>query len=98
MTGTSQNRWGCQAAVAGSAILGLLLLVSCDKPPLPTQPTGSELGPQGQRSTGPIAFVSDRDGTERIYLANEDGSAVTPLVATNTDPKLVLIMPAWAKD
>jgi Tol biopolymer transport system component len=34
--------------------------------------------------------VSDRDGTERIYLANEDGSAVTPLVAGG--------QPAWAKD
>ena len=38
--------------------------------------------------TGPIAFVSDRDGTDRIYLANEDGSLVTPLVAGR--------WPAWA--
>jgi Tol biopolymer transport system component len=88
MTGTSQNRWGRRAAVAGSAVLGLLLLVSCDKRALPTQPTGP--GPQGQRSTGPIAFVSDRDGTMRIYLANEDGSLVTPLVAG--------VSPAWARD
>ncbi|HYN06149.1 MAG TPA: hypothetical protein VES67_02055 [Vicinamibacterales bacterium] len=93
MTGTSQNRWRRQAVVAGSAVLGLLLLVSCDKRALPTQPTGSETpspGPQGQRSTGPIAFVSDRDGADWIYLANEDGSAVTRLVRGS--------QPAWAKD
>jgi Tol biopolymer transport system component len=34
--------------------------------------------------------VSNRDGTNRIYLANEDGSAVTPLVAGSS--------PAWASD
>lgn len=70
-------------------VLGVLL-VGCDNRALPTQPGGSANGPQGQRSTGPIAFVSDRDGTQRIYLANEDGSAVTPLVAGG--------QPAWAKD
>ncbi len=86
------------SVVAGSAVLGLLLLVSCDKRALPTQPTGPASGPQGQRSTGPIAFVSDRDGAERIYLANEDGSVVTPLVATMTVARHVISMPAWAKD
>ena len=63
-----------------SVVLGLLL-VSCDKRVLPTQPTGPEPVVLPPRSTGPIAFVSDRDGTNRIYLANEDGSAVTPLIA-----------------
>ena len=48
------------------------------------------LAPRTATSTGPIAFVSDRDGTDRIYLANEDGSLVTPLVAGGS--------PAWAKD
>ena len=100
MTGTSQNRWRRQAVVAGSAIVGLLLLVSCDK--LPTQPTDPGSAPppgsQATRSTGPIAFVSDRDGAEWIYLANEDGSVVTPLVATKTVSRFVISMPAWAKD
>ena len=32
--------------------------------------------------------MSDRDGTPGLYLANEDGSAVTPLV---------MGMPAWAE-
>ena len=73
---------GCLIAAAG------LLLVSCDKAPVPTQP--SDPGNREPRSTGPIAFVSDRDGTDRIYLANEDGSLVTPLVTGGT--------PAWAKD
>jgi Tol biopolymer transport system component len=72
----------CLIAAAG------LLLVSCDKAPVPTQPR--DPGDREPRSTGPIAFVSDRDGTDRIYLANEDGSLVTPLVTGST--------PAWAKD
>jgi TolB protein len=74
-------------AIASLGIV-LALLVSCDK--LPTGPTPPPPPPTVQRSTGPIAFVSNRDGTDRIYLANEDGSMVTPLV-TGWDP-------AWAKD
>ena len=70
----------CLIAAAG------LLLVSCDKASTPTSP----LAPRPPTSTGPIAFVSDRDGTDRIYLANEDGSLVTPLVAGGA--------PAWARD
>ena len=91
MAGTSQYRRRRQRALALSAVLALLL--SCDKRALPTQPSGSQPptpGPQAQRSTGPIAFVSDRDGTDRIYLANDDGSAVTPLVAGWE--------PAWARN
>ena len=91
MTSTSEkNRWGRQTAVAGSAVLGLLLLVSCDQRALPTGPTPPPPPPTGQRSSGPIAFVSDRDGTDKIYLANEDGSVVTLLVP-GWDP-------AWARD
>ena len=97
MTATSLDQWRRQTALALSAVLGLLV-VSCDERALPTQPTGSTSGSQGQRSTGPIAFVSDRDGAEWIYLANEDGSMVTPLVATKTVSRFVLSMPAWAKD
>ena len=100
MTGTSRNRWRRQTALALSVVFGVLV-VSCDERALPTQPTGP-VSPtpdgQGQRSTGPIAFVSDRDGTERIYLANEDGSVVTPLVATKIVSRFVISRPAWAKD
>ena len=75
----------CLIAAAG------LLLVSCDKAPVPTQPSGPPPTDRPvPRSTGPIAFVSDRDGTDRIYLANEDGSLVTPLVVGGG--------PAWARD
>ncbi|HYN06143.1 MAG TPA: hypothetical protein VES67_02025 [Vicinamibacterales bacterium] len=101
MADASLNQWRRQTALALSAVFGVLL-VSCDERALPTQPTGRgslvPQGPQATRSTGPIAFVSDRDGTERIYLANEDGSVVTPLVATKTESRFVLSMPAWAKD
>jgi hypothetical protein len=60
-------------------VLGLLALATgCDGKP-PTGPPPSPPPAGEQRSTGPIAFVSDRDGTEQIYLANEDGSTVTRL-------------------
>ena len=72
-------------------VLGLLVLATgCDRKP-PTVPSGPLApGPSGPRPTGPIAFVSDRDGTEQIYLANEDGSAVTRLTPG--------AWPAWSRD
>jgi len=90
MAGTSLNRWRRRTAIALS--LGLaLLLASCDKRAGPNDPSPLPPAPPApQRSTGPIAFVSDRDGTMRIYLANEDGSLVTPLVPG--------VSPAWARD
>lgn len=70
--------------------VGGLLIGSCDKAPTqPTPPVGPP-GPTVLRSTGPIAFVSNRDGTDAIYLANEDGSAVTRLTEGWA--------PAWSKD
>ncbi len=69
-------------------VLGLLVLATgCDRTP-PTGPS-PPLAP-GPTSTGPIVFVSDRDGTEQIYLANDDGSAVTRLTAGS--------QPAWSRD
>ena len=90
--------------VSGFIVATGLLLVSCDN--VPTQPDNRPPspapGPTVQRSTGPIAFVSDRDGTEWIYLANEDGSVVTPLVATMVPQpnglSAVSSLPAWSKD
>jgi hypothetical protein len=65
-----------------------LLFLSCggNNNRVPTEPTPVP-GPQ---STGPIAFVSDRDGTEAVYLANEDGSLVPRL----TDGR----MSVWSSD
>jgi Tol biopolymer transport system component len=74
-------------------VLGLLALATgCDrKTPTGPSDTTTPVAPAGaQRSTGPIAFVSDRDGTDQIYLADEDGSAVTRLTAGVT--------PAWSRD
>ena len=74
-------------------VLGLLALATgCDGKP-PTGPSGTPPSPPPageQRSTGPIAFVSDRDGTEAVYLANEDGSVVTRLGQGRS--------PAWSSD
>jgi Tol biopolymer transport system component len=47
-------------------------------------------GPPASLSRMRIAFVSSRDGTDRIYLANGDGSDVTPLTAGTG--------PAWSWD
>lgn len=67
----------------------------------PTSPAGTVAGPTstppvntppalvtGPPSTGPIAFVSDRDGADAIYLANRDGSNATRLTSGQA--------PAWA--
>lgn len=76
-----------QSPVASMGIGLALLVVSCGAPPMgPTPPPP----PPTERSTGPIAFVSDRNGTEQIYLANEDGSAITRLTQGS--------LPAWSRD
>ena len=66
----------------GAAVFGV---AACGKPPTLPTPTPGPLA-----STGPIAFVSDRDGTDQIYLANEDGSGVTRLTPGT--------FPAWSRD
>jgi Tol biopolymer transport system component len=73
-----------------SVFVLLVLAAGCDHR-VPTQPSDPGASPLGvQRSTGPIAFVSDRDGIEQIYLANADGSAVTRLTPGAA--------PAWSRD
>lgn len=82
---------------AGTAILGIvfaLLIVSCGKEAPPTGPTPPPPPPPPQPgSMGPIAFVSNRDGGHAIYLANDDGSNVTRLIATSVNS-----YPAWSPD
>ena len=94
MTGTSLNRWRRQTALALAVVFGLLL-VSCDKRALPTGPTPPPPPPPPTvlRSTGPIAFVSNREGSPAIYLADEDGSTVTQLTPTSVNS-----YPAWSPD
>ena len=70
------------------------MLGACDgtQPGSPAGPTVPGVVPippiPGPPSTGPIAFVSDRDGAKAIYLANADGTGVTRLTAGE--------QPAWA--
>lgn len=75
-------------------VIGLFALsIGCGDQKAPIAPTGTPPPvptPTEQKSTGPIAFVSNREGTDQIYLANADGSAVTKLTA-GTDP-------AWSSD
>ena len=81
----------CQRVrIASLGIVFALVLVSCGKDRIPpTGPTVEQpLGPP--RSTGPLAFTSDRDGTDAIYVANADGSVVTRLTEGSS--------PAWSRD
>jgi Tol biopolymer transport system component len=65
-------------------------ITACEKSPAAPTPPPEDGRFGTQRSTGPIAFVSDREGTEQIYLANEDGSAITRLTQGG--------LPAWSRD
>ena len=82
--------------IASLGIVFVLLAVSCgeDPPPGGPSPLPPPPPPAVQRSTGPIAFVSNREGSPAIYLANEDGSDVTRLVAASAP----LVYPAWSPD
>ena len=83
-----------------AAALVLPVFGACGNKPLPppTSPTSTVAPvtpatpvtpvPHQQPSTGPIAFVSNRDGANAIYLANADGSGVTRLTSGEE--------PAWA--
>lgn len=78
--------------VVGSiALMAAMLLVSCNSKE-PTRPTPAAPGPSDRpgQVMGPIAFVSDRDGPEQIYLATSDGSAVRRLTPGAA--------PAWSRD
>ena len=57
--------------------------------PEPTPPGPTPPGPSIV-STGPIAFVSTRDGSPYIYLANADGSGATRLTGGEK--------PSWSRD
>ena len=61
--------------------------------PPPAQPPGAQVTPGGTPD-GQIAFVSDRDGDDEIYVMNTDGSAVTKL----TDNPNKDWWPSWSPD
>jgi hypothetical protein len=87
MTAHVYRAWLVIAAVT------LPVFSACDKklPVSPSSPAGlasittlatanTTADPPGQPpSNGPIAFVSDRDGAQAIYLANADGTGVARL-------------------
>jgi hypothetical protein len=78
------------AFVAG--VLSVGAVTACNRSPTSPGPTLTTQAPPNfnQRSTGPIAFVSTRDGSAHIYLANADGSDATSLTAGEK--------PAWSRD
>ena len=73
--------------VTAATLLAAFVAAACGDDRTPTSPTPDPpAGPPPPVSTGPIAFTSDRDDLAgSVYLANEDGSSVTRLVA-GTDP------------
>ena len=81
-------------AIASLGILLALLVVACDDPPMGPSRLPPPPPPTVQRSTGPIAFVSTREGSPAIYVANDDGTHVTRLVAAS----VALTYPAWSPD
>ena len=73
------------------AVLVLLTATACGEPePPPTTIAVSPLWPQA----GKIAFVSERDGNEEIYVMNADGSGQTRL----TNAPAADWYPRWSPD
>jgi len=72
-----------------SVLIGTAALLACNEPIADVVPALPEVD---QPETGPlpIAFVSDRDGFPHIFLSDEDGSLVLPLVRGEA--------PAWSPD
>jgi TolB protein len=89
---------------AGPARIALVLtvaavLTACQSGPVDPSPSQvpdaapavpAPEAPPAERSTGPLAFVSSRDGSRQIYVANADGSGATRL--TEGDD------PAWSPE
>ena len=86
MTGNRSNAIASLRLIVAAG----LLLGSCDKAPAPPNNPSPPPPPPRPASTGPIAFVSDRDGTTAVYLATDDGSLVTRLTEGDA--------PAWSRD
>ena len=82
------------AGALGTTIALSAMLAGCggdaplQGPTAPTANPGRQTG--APISTGPIAFVSTRDGSPHIYVANADGSAPTRLTSGDS--------PAWSRD
>src|SRR5437879_3770481 len=73
-------------------LLGLLLLAACERAQPPVAP--QQFAFTADSGSGRIAFVSDRDGNNEIYVMNADGSGVTRL----TDNPAADGDPAWSPD
>src|SRR6266513_4936169 len=72
-------------------LLGLLLLAACEhaQPPVAPQQFDAVTSASG---SGRIAFVSDRDGNNEIYVMNADGTGLTRLTDGGAG------YPAWSPD
>jgi TolB protein len=62
--GSMSNTGRCLRTVVGCVLV--LVALGCSDAPSPTAPS--------EPKSGAIAFTSDRDGTEQIYVMNADGS------------------------
>src|SRR5213083_3084647 len=74
-------------------LLGLLSLAACERVEPPVAP--QHVDPlTSQSSSGLIAFVSNRDGNNEIYVMNADGTGLTRL----TNDPASDVYPAWSPD
>jgi hypothetical protein len=93
MTGTSQNRWRRQTALALSVVFGVLV-VSCDERALPTQPTGltiTRVEPGSGPTNGTFPLMIHGTGFESGATVTLGGhtaavTSVTPTSITATAP------------
>jgi dipeptidyl aminopeptidase/acylaminoacyl peptidase len=84
---TRNNHIGALAAAAGVLVaVGMLMLTMVAL----VEPAGAAF----PGKNGKIAFMSDRDGNEEVYVMNPDGSG--PVNLTN-NPAIDL-KPAWSPD
>ena len=78
-----------EATICIPLFLALALAISCG-----ASATATPLGPTAIPATGKIAFVSNRDGQDNIYIMNADGSGLTRLTFDFTR----LSTPSWTPD
>src|SRR5260221_13145027 len=69
------------------------VVLSCDRGQSPVAPS-EVAGPATTSAQGKIAFTSNRDGNNEIYVMNEDG---TDVIRLTTDPAMDQ-GPAWWPD
>jgi len=83
----------CHVLRAATLCVSLVWVTSCDRGESPVAPTQVS-GPATTNAQGQIAFTSNRDGNNEIYVMNADGTGVTRLTDNPADDQA----PTWSPD